>query len=221
MEEKKWAYEIVNGKAIIPQGTKKIVPNAFCDCEELISVEIPEGVTHICEYAFGRCTNLQEVILPESLEYIDECAFIHCTALGELTIGDRIKEISEDAFYGSTIDGITIYKEEPTGKMIFAIAKAKIRGKVIVSGIDKYVKAIDNFNWKWYDDNKEALINIMEDCGGVTYDMLKEEEEKREEERKEQERKEVEKKEKQNNRKMLFVAIVLLLLAWVMALMAR
>ena len=122
----------------------------------------------------GYCTSLQEVTLPESLEYIDEWAFNSCTALGELTIGDRIKEISEDAFIHSTIDSITMYKEEPTGKMIFAIAKAKIRGKVIVPGIDKYVKAIDNFNWKWYDDEKKALINIMEDCGGVTYSMFKE-----------------------------------------------
>ncbi len=198
MEEKKWAYEIVNGKAIIPQGTKKIVPNAFYGCEELISVEIPEGVTHICECAFRSCTNLQEVILPESLEYIDDCAFAHCPALGELTIGDRIKEISEDAFYNSTIDGITIYKEEPTGEMIYAIAKAKIRGKVIVPGIDKYVKAIDNFNWsKWYDDKKKTLINIMEDCGGVTYDMFKE-----------YEKEEKIKAQKKEDRKNLKIAII-------------
>ena len=225
MEEKKWAYEIVNGKAIIPQGTKKIVPNAFYDCEELRSVEIPEGVTHICENAFRCCTNLHKVTLPESLEYIDDRAFAHCPALGELTIGDRIKEISHGAFYRSTIDGITIYKEEPTEEMIYAlVCPTKIKRKVIVPDIAKYFKVIDNFSRSHKDVadcNKEALRNFMEDCSGVTYDMLKEEEEKREEERKEQERKEVEKKEKKNNRKMLFVAIVLLLLAWIMALMAR
>ena len=66
--------------------------------------------------------------------------------------------------------------------MIYAIAQAKIRGKVIVPGIDKYVKAIDNFNWRrvWNDNKEKELINIIEDCGGVTYSMFKkyEEEEK-------------------------------------------
>lgn len=42
-------YEVKNGVGIIPQGTKKVVAEAFKDCKELTAIEIPEGVTSICK----------------------------------------------------------------------------------------------------------------------------------------------------------------------------
>ena len=170
MEEKKWAYEIVNGKAIIPQGTKKIVANAFRGCKELTSVEIPEGVTHICEYAFYDCERLQEVILPESLEYIDTWAFAYCKSLGDITIGNNIKGINEEAFCHSSIDSISCFKEEPFGDLLKAVNYKGIR-KVIISDIANYARALETHRISefGFGETRKEFINKFEDCGGVTY----------------------------------------------------
>ena len=173
MEEKKWAYEIVNGKAIIPQGTKKIVANAFKYCKELTSVEIPEGVTTIGKYAFNGCERLQEVTLPESLEYIDENAFGDCKSLGDITIGNNIKKIDKDAFIHSTIDSISCFKEEPLRDLLAAANIGGIR-KVIISGMDKYARVLEMYHIDTFWCTREEFINKFEDCGGITYKRWKE-----------------------------------------------
>ena len=219
MEEKKWAYEIVNGKAIIPQGTKKIVPDAFKNCKELTSVEIPEGVTHICKYAFNGCERLQDVTLPESLEYIDDNAFGDCKSLGDITIGNNIKGIARLAFNGSTIDSISCFKEEPFDDLLTAVQFGNIR-KVIISYMANYAQALETqelFTSSW---SREEYIKKFEDCGGVTHEMWKElkrrEVIKAREEQREKQIKAIEAEEKaekkKSNKQMICVAIVMLLI---------
>ena len=199
MEEKKWAYEIVNGKAIIPQGTKKIVANAFRKCKELISVEIPEGVTVICEHAFDDCINLENITLPKSLEYIDRYAFSCCESLRELTIGDKIKNIDSNAFSCSAIHCITCYKEEAFEPLLEAIGEYGSVNKVIVPNIAKYAEAL-RF--------RDTSNTTFEDFGGMTYHTyLKIQREEEQKAREAEEKAE----EKKRNKQMICVAIVMLL----------
>ena len=198
MEEKKWAYEIVDGKAIIPPGTKKIVAKAFKNCRGLTSVEIPEGVTAICEHAFEDCVLLQEVTLPKSLEYIDYNAFHNCKSLRELTIGDKIKNIDSWAFNYSGISCITCYKEEAFEPLLRA-AEDNAVAKVIVPNIAKYAEAIR------FCDTSNTTYEDFEGMTYYTYVRLQREEEQKAREAEEKA------KEKGSNKAMIWVAIVMLL----------
>jgi hypothetical protein len=88
----------VDGKKI-----KKIMDNAFSNCENLISVVIPEGVTVIGNEAFNWCSNLEKVVIPESVVAIGEYAFAHCYKLADLTIPDVVC-IGARAFYCTDLD---------------------------------------------------------------------------------------------------------------------
>ena len=54
-------YEIKDGVAIIPEGTKEIESRAFEDCTDLTSVVIPNSVERIGNSAFSGCTALTDV----------------------------------------------------------------------------------------------------------------------------------------------------------------
>ena len=54
-------YEIKDGVAIIPEGTKEIGNKAFNKCTELTSIVIPKSVTSIGQGAFNFCSNLQKI----------------------------------------------------------------------------------------------------------------------------------------------------------------
>ena len=57
-----WDLICLPNKNLFKDGLKKIVDEAFCDCESLQSIKLPSTV-EICDYAFSQCTNLREVIL--------------------------------------------------------------------------------------------------------------------------------------------------------------
>ncbi len=106
-------YEVKNGVGIIPQGTKKVVAEAFKDCKELTAIEIPEGVISIGNSAFQGCTSLTDVKLPSTLEYIEDYAFLRCKSLNELVFPKSLKGISFLAFRDASIDYIEIQSEDP------------------------------------------------------------------------------------------------------------
>ena len=118
-------YEIKNGVAIIPQGTKKIGDNAFygCtdltsivipasvtniedgafkDCSSLTSIVIPEGVTKIGAHAFHGCTSLTDVIFPKKTVLLRTGVFEGCTSLENFVIPESVKEIEPYVFHGCT-----------------------------------------------------------------------------------------------------------------------
>ena len=69
-------FEIKDGVAIIPEGTKTIPEGAFEGCEKLTTVVIPESVTNIGEYAFFYCNNVKKVtILAKTPPAIDSNTF--------------------------------------------------------------------------------------------------------------------------------------------------
>ena len=56
-------YEVIDGKGIIPDGTKEITESAFKGCSSLQSIVIPNSVTKIGLMAFRSCTSLQSITI--------------------------------------------------------------------------------------------------------------------------------------------------------------
>lgn len=54
----------------VPSGTKRILLNAFFNCNNLQSIVLPEGVQSISIFAFQGCKNLKSITLPGSLTTI-------------------------------------------------------------------------------------------------------------------------------------------------------
>ena len=79
-------YEIKNGVAIIPEGTKEIGNKAFNKCTELTSIVIPNSVKKIGELAFYGCINLKNIVIPKSVTEIGERAFYGCTGLESIVV---------------------------------------------------------------------------------------------------------------------------------------
>ena len=71
-------FEIKDGVAIIPEGTKTIPSDAFKGCTELINVVILDSVTEIGECVFEYCKNLKTITLPAGVDMIDESVFEGC-----------------------------------------------------------------------------------------------------------------------------------------------
>ncbi len=98
--------------------------SAFCDCEDVTSVQIPEGVTLIGNGSFANCTGLTEVYLPDSVTIINDLAFSGCENLDTVRIGDNVTEIGFAAFshcklsnitIGDHVTGISTYAFDDTG----------------------------------------------------------------------------------------------------------
>ena len=75
---------------------------AFCQCENLTSVEIPSSVTSIGYEAFYGCTGLTSVEIPNNVTSIGIFAFRSCTGLTSVGIGNGVNKIGDLAFYGCT-----------------------------------------------------------------------------------------------------------------------
>ena len=63
-------FEIKDGIAIIPEGTKTIPNEAFCGCASLTNIVIPNSVTVIGDGAFNGCASLINVVIPDSVTEI-------------------------------------------------------------------------------------------------------------------------------------------------------
>ena len=71
-------YKVIDGKGIIPDGTKEIGESAFKGCTSLQSIVIPDSVTEIDGWTFSDCTSLQSIVIPNSVTEIGPGAFSGC-----------------------------------------------------------------------------------------------------------------------------------------------
>jgi hypothetical protein len=86
------------GDFTIPSTALKIEPNAFQECDNLISVHIPSTVTDLGFGTFKECKNLQTVINMSSDEELGSRLFSGCSNLINVTIPATVSLIREEAF---------------------------------------------------------------------------------------------------------------------------
>ena len=90
-------YEIINGKGIIPKGTKVVRTDVFRGRTDLTSVELPASVKQIAAGVFLGCSNLEMVKLPKG------------TVRLEFTDSRRTFTITEDyPFESLTLEPLTV-----------------------------------------------------------------------------------------------------------------
>ena len=82
---------------IIPEGVTSIKAEAFCENEDIMSVDFPESLESIGHSAFYGCSNLVDIELKSGLETIKWDAF-KGTALPDVNIPDTVEEIDCTAF---------------------------------------------------------------------------------------------------------------------------
>ena len=93
----------------IKDGTQYIVPEAFQNYTEIVSVNISNTVKYIGNHAFWGCSGLTFVTIPNSVETIGRSAFGRCTGLTSVTIGNSVTSIKDCAFFGCNgLTSITI-----------------------------------------------------------------------------------------------------------------
>lgn len=75
---------------------------AFCNCRQLVSVELPGMLRHIDEHAFSLCINLASMLLPPTLRVIGDCAFYGCSGLQAVWFmpPSHLEHVGDRAFYG-------------------------------------------------------------------------------------------------------------------------
>lgn len=87
------------GEYTVPAGVKVIGPDAFSDCNELVSVTLPEGLTVISADGFHFCRKLERIVFPSTLEVIEGFAFSGCRELRELNFSEGLKSLDTWSFY--------------------------------------------------------------------------------------------------------------------------
>ena len=83
--------KIINGKAIFPEGIKKLTKKLFSEPEKLVDLVIPSTVETIDYCAFDDCTSLRSVVIPASVNRI-RCDFSTCVSLVSITV-DKDNEV--------------------------------------------------------------------------------------------------------------------------------
>ena len=152
-----WTYSLDGGKAVITSALDRssgiphsvsgrlaipaslggrpvagIGDNAFCDCCELVSVEIPEGVETIGAGAFRGCVKLAGVSIPDSVTAVMQDAFGDCSsALYDLTTVDAV----------ALVDGWIVGRDGASDPATLNLGKA--RGIVQAAfAHDRYLRAV-------------------------------------------------------------------------------
>lgn len=71
---------------------------------DIVTVNLPEGLTGIGDYAFCNCNNLSSINIAETeVGVIGFYAFYHCSALEEIELPATLHQINENAFRSSYI----------------------------------------------------------------------------------------------------------------------
>lgn len=81
---------------------------AFCNCRNLVTVNIPTSVTDIGVKAFHECYNLTQVKIPNTVTSIGDFAFCNCYCLFEITIPNSVISIGNYCFNNGSLIEVTI-----------------------------------------------------------------------------------------------------------------
>ncbi len=86
------------GNITIPDEVEEIAPQAFENCNSLVSVIIPDSVVSIGEFAFAECANLESVKLPSDITEISDGLFVGCRNLQNVNVPYGVTYIGDRAF---------------------------------------------------------------------------------------------------------------------------
>ena len=64
------------------------------------TIHFKDNLTEVGDWAFCDCTNLLTIQIPNSVTRIGTGAFFHCEALEEVTLSNRLTELGDSAFFG-------------------------------------------------------------------------------------------------------------------------
>lgn len=108
------AYRGSNSMVTIPDGVKKIGPDAFADHVGITKVVIPDSVEVIGENAFAGCSNLTSLEGGQGLKQIKDRAFAGCP-MQNIKIPSSVEKIGLRAFdvtesTASEMDNVVIFK---------------------------------------------------------------------------------------------------------------
>ena len=93
----------------VHKSVKIIHAKAFCECYNLVSIELYDGVEIIEGWAFHGCTSLREIKLL-GVRVVGEMAFANCIELAEVEFGDKLEKIEEWAFVDTALRRVKIPK---------------------------------------------------------------------------------------------------------------
>ena len=91
---------------IVINGGVTSIPNAFCDCTNLVKVTLSDKITSLGNGAFTNCTNLKTINLPDSLRWIADGTFRNCRKLELTKLPSNLEGIG-DSFGGRTFENCT------------------------------------------------------------------------------------------------------------------
>ena len=83
---------------IIDTSVKRIAPNTFNDCQQLVVVELNVGLEEIGGLAFFGCKSLKCIKVPSTVKKIGVSAFHECTQLSKVELCEGLEEIAGFTF---------------------------------------------------------------------------------------------------------------------------
>ena len=132
----------------LPESIKYICSGAFCNCNNLISVNIKSKINALEDSIFEDCNNLITVKLSETVKDIGHFSFSGCSSLKEVDINSciNLKYISSMAF--SNCSSLETFKLPPSKRIVLANAVFEDcigLKNIIVSSITKLETDTDTF----------------------------------------------------------------------------
>lgn len=95
----------------IPEGTERIIGDAFSYNRYLKRVGFPGTMAEIYPFAFRNCQSLEEIRLPGGLYGLNKHSFEDCASLREVWIPDHIWKLDLTVFTGCPLEKIHVSAE--------------------------------------------------------------------------------------------------------------
>lgn len=103
----------------LPKSVTSIGVEAFCDCANLVTVNLGRTQIEIIDRkTFQNCNHLRELTLPSTLKAIEDSAFQTCKDLSYVELPQNLQSIGKAAFSGSGLmeifipDGVTTIEKQ-------------------------------------------------------------------------------------------------------------
>ena len=87
-------------KVVMPDSVKRIDEYCFCNCAELVSVDLSSNLEDIYDGSFSNCINLESVTIPSNIDYIGDFSFENCKKLESIRFPASTRYIADRIFYG-------------------------------------------------------------------------------------------------------------------------